>query len=203
MGRVLSVEIPFARARLALAVLLFSLLTAVGAFARIPLAPVPVTMQVFFVLLSGLILGPVYGPLSQMVYILAGVAGAPFFAAFPHSGPVVLLGPTGGYLVGFVFASWVAGYLSLSGRSKGKIELRLIASVFAGIAIIYCLGISWLAYWLKINHMCYLKAFDVGVRPFIAFDALKGIFAVGFARFFNFSFARHNANLTFWRGFSG
>lgn len=201
MEHVLSGEISFERTKITLAVLLFSLLTAAGAFARIPLTPVPVTMQVFFVLLSGLVLGPVYGPASQIAYIVAGLAGAPFFAAFPHSGPAVLLGPTGGYLMGFVLASWIAGYLSLREPPGKKSILRMIAGVFAGIAVIYCSGTSWLACWLKLNHMSPLKAFELGVRPFVVVDVLKGIFAVAFAGFFNFRISRQRASLTSWRGF--
>jgi len=182
-------NIAIERVRIALAVALFSLLTAAGAFARLPLTPVPVTMQVMFVLLSGLVLGPVYGPLSQIAYISGGIAGAPFFAAFPHSGPAVLLGPTGGYILGFVFASWITGYLSWKETTRLS-KFTVIAAVFAGIAAIYCLGAAWLAQWLRLNNASPWRAFELGVRPFLAVDALKGLLAVAFAKFLTFRVSR-------------
>ena len=98
--------------------LAFAALTGIGAVLRVPLSPVPVTMQVFFALLAGLALGPVWGPASQAAYILMGLCGAPFFAAAPYAGPAVLFGPTGGYLWGFVLAAWAAGLIGEKARRR-------------------------------------------------------------------------------------
>ena len=157
--------------------LAFAALTGIGAIVKIPLAPVPVTMQVFFALLAGLALGPVWGPASQVTYILMGLCGAPFFAAFPHSGPAVLFGPTGGYLWGFVAAAAVTGYIRE--RSKAaRIARHPAASAFgaslAGIAAIYICGAAWLAAWLGARGSSGWLVWSLGVRPFIAVDLLKG-----------------------------
>ncbi|MCH7819743.1 MAG: biotin transporter BioY, partial [Candidatus Marinimicrobia bacterium] len=83
----------------------FALLTALGALIRIPLpfTPIPITLQTFFVLLAGAMLGSKRGTLSQMVYVFAGAAGIPIFAGM-SSGLALLAGPTGGFLAGFLLA---------------------------------------------------------------------------------------------------
>lgn len=170
-------SIPIEGSMLARAVL-FAALTGIGALIRIPLSPVPVTMQVFFVLLSGLLLGPFWGPVSQVFYVLMGLCGAPFFAAPPHAGPAVLLGPTGGYLWGFVAASWAVGMAAnflyrrflRGGPARG---ILLLTGCLAGIAILYLCGASWLGAWLEINGKSGFLAFRLGVRPFLAVDLAK------------------------------
>ncbi|WP_287154086.1 biotin transporter BioY [Candidatus Solincola tengchongensis] len=158
--------------------LLFAALTGIGAVIRIPLSPVPVTMQVFFVLLSGLVLGPFWGMASQIAYLLMGLCGAPFFAAPPHAGPLVLFGPTGGYLWGFVLAAGIAGWASRIGPAGSgflKIPVRLlpIAACLAGLAAIYICGASWLAAWLALHGKDAALAFELGVKPFILVDLAK------------------------------
>ena len=93
-------------------VFIFVILTSLGAFVRIPLwfTPVPLTLQTFFVLLSGAILGANLGALSQIVYIILGASGISIFAN-AGSGLIYLSGPTGGYILGFVFASFLIGRL--------------------------------------------------------------------------------------------
>ncbi len=160
--------------------LAFAALTGIGAIVKIPLTPVPVTMQVFFALLAGLALGPVWGPASQVTYILMGLCGAPFFAALPYSGPAVLFGPTGGYLWGFVAAAAVAGYLR-ERSSNAKIAPHPVAGAFgaslAGILAIYTCGAIWLAAWLGANGSSGWLAWNLGIKPFIAVDLLKGVAA--------------------------
>ena len=90
------------------AVALFALLIAVGAHIRIPLEPVPITLQTLFVLLAGAIAGPALGTLSQGLYVAGGVFGIPILAG-SVAGLAVLSGPTGGYLVGFAAAAWFVG----------------------------------------------------------------------------------------------
>lgn len=143
----------------------FVILTTFGAFLRIPLpfTPVPVTLQTFFVLLSGAILGRRLGILSQACYLLLGGAGLPLFAD-----PRGLGGPTGGYLLGFFFASWAVGWLLSFPR--GKNLFWIVFAMLSGTLLIYSLGglqLAWLMQWgVK-------KTFLLGVRPFILGDSLK------------------------------
>ncbi len=170
---------------MAAAALLFAALTGIGAIIRVPLSPVPVTMQVLFVLLSGLVLGPVWGPASQVMYLAMGACGAPFFAAPPHAGPAVLLGPTGGYLWGFIMASAAAGWISYRDKSKGGRGLKRALSISlacgAGIAAIYLAGFSWLGAWLGANSKSPLLAYRLGVKPFIVVDIMKAVTAAALA----------------------
>ena len=162
--------------------LLFAALTGMGAIMRVPLSPVPLTMQVFFVLLSSIVLGPVWGPLSQLAYLAMGLCGAPFFAAPPHAGPAVLFGPTGGYLWGFVLASAVTGWLSAAVRRRARgrrsaANAYLLLSGLAGVVAIYAAGTGWLAAWLGALGKDSSLAFALGVRPFIAPDLAKAALA--------------------------
>lgn len=158
--------------------LLFAALTGIGAIIRIPLSPVPVTMQVFFVLLSGMVLGPFWGATSQLMYLAMGLCGAPFFAAPPYAGPAVLFGPTGGYLWGFVLAACAAGWVSGAFASRPGSEKRFapfgyLVAGMAGIAAIYAAGTAWLGVWLSLHGASASAAFELGVKPFILIDLLK------------------------------
>ncbi|MDZ7269867.1 MAG: biotin transporter BioY [candidate division KSB1 bacterium] len=129
---------------------LFTALTAFGAFLRIPLPLVPLSLQDFFVLLSGSLLGPVFGCLSQLLYLGLGLAGLPVFTQ--GGGPAYVLQPTFGYLLGFPPASFLTGIL-IHGRSGGGRQLpalplpRLLLAYAAGMAAIFTLGIGYL--WLN------------------------------------------------------
>ncbi len=182
--RVSGNAVPEART-MAVAALLFAALTGIGAIIRIPLSPVPVTMQVFFVLLSGLVLGPAWGPASQLMYLAMGACGAPFFAAPPHAGPLVLFGPTGGYLWGFVLASAVTGWMAARGkeRSYGGARRALVLALACGggIAAVYLTGASWLGAWLGVSGKSPLLAFNLGVKPFVFIDIMKAMTAAAMA----------------------
>ena len=158
--------------------LLFAALTGIGALMRIPTSPVPVTMQVFFVLLSGMVLGPYWGAASQLIYLGMGLCGAPFFAAPPYAGPMVLFGPTGGYLWGFVAAAFASGWVSRTLFSRPRPQSRIpglgyACAGIAGIAVIYAAGTAWLGAWLSLHGASASAAFALGVRPFILVDLLK------------------------------
>jgi len=159
--------------------LAFAALTGIGALLRVPLYPVPVTMQVFFVLLAGLALGPYWGAASQLAYLAMGACGAPFFAAPPHAGAAVLFGPTGGYLWGFVAGAYLVGMLGrrLSGRSAARTAAMAFSSSLAGIAVIYLIGTAWLAVWLGSVS----AAIDKGALPFIVPDLFKAAGATAVA----------------------
>ncbi|MDY6796838.1 MAG: biotin transporter BioY [Actinomycetota bacterium] len=143
-------------------IVLFAALTALGSHIKLPLSPVPFTMQVFFVILSGLVLGPMEGAASQLAFIVAGLVGAPFFASPPHAGPAVLLGPTGGYLLGFVIASYISGHLARRGAPT-------FVAGLAGLAAIYICGFSWLS--VQISSAS--AAWEIGIKPFLVADLLK------------------------------
>lgn len=146
----------------------FIVLTAVGALIRIPLpfTPVPITLQTFFVLLSGALLGRRLGPLSQGGYVCLGVFGVPLFAG--GSGYLHILGPTGGYLIGFIVASWIVGRLLDSGKGLSFIRVLLVMA-FASL-VIYLLGTLHLALVVNVG---FRKAIFMGVLPFIPGDTLK------------------------------
>ena len=89
---------------------LFAALTAVGAYIAIPIGPVPIVLQNFFVYLTGLLLGSKWGATSVAVYLLAGICGLPVFAG-GRGGIGHIIGPTGGYLIGFLPAVFVIGFI--------------------------------------------------------------------------------------------
>jgi biotin transport system substrate-specific component len=157
-------------------VAMFAGLTALGAWLRIPIQPVPITFQVFFALLSGVVLGPFLGALSQLVYLLLGFIGLPVFAGGNH-GISALWGPTGGYLFGFVIAAFLIGVL------VKKFSLSSFSSIFActlgGLVAIYLAGILQLI--IVLNVTLY-KALAVGLFPFIGFDLVKAALATVVAR---------------------
>jgi biotin transport system substrate-specific component len=152
----------------------FALLTWAGAriSVPIPLTPVPGTLQTLAVLLAGAFLGARSGAASQVIYIMMGVAGLPVFA-LPGSGPAYLLGPTGGYLAGFVTAPFVVGTL-LGGR-LGKRKAGAFLAFLAGAVTIHACGFAWLSVLLG-NPLSALRA---GFLPFMLFDLAKVIVATG------------------------
>ncbi len=119
---------------------LFAALTAIGAYIRIPLPYVPLTLQVFFCLLSGILLGARIGMISQIVYIAVGLVGVPVFTS--GGGPGYVLNPTFGYLAGLILCALVIGKLS-EGLTKLTIT-RLFLINMVGVLIIYAIGVPYL-----------------------------------------------------------
>jgi len=148
-------------------VALFAALTAVGGFISIPFYPVPLTLQVFFVLLSGTILGKKLGALSQIIYLGLGAIGAPVFHNFT-GGVGILLGPTGGFLIGFIPGAYTAG-LVYERFNNDKIRF---SGLILSLVPIYAIGILWLSF---ITGMPTEKAILVGGIPFIPGDFVKSI----------------------------
>jgi biotin transport system substrate-specific component len=149
---------------------LFAALVAVGGWIALPFwGPVPFTLQVFFVLLAGLVLGPRLGALAVTLYLLLGLV-APVYAR-GTSGLPTLLGPTGGYLVGFVVAAVVAGLIA--GRRESRPRLLLAALI--ALVPIYALGAAWLALELHIGDA--RTALLEGVIPFVPVDVVKALCA--------------------------
>jgi len=147
----------------------FVVLTAVGAFVRIhlPFTPVPITLQTFFVLLAGAILGRKLGSLSQAGYVILGALGLPIFSG-ALGGISRLAGPTGGYLVGFVVAAWVVG--GIIRKNSQSSFFRIVLAMLAGNLIIHALGAAWLSI---VIHVGIWKALLLGVFPFIPGDTIK------------------------------
>ena len=150
---------------------LFGALTAAGAFIVIPLPPVPITAQTFFLNICAVLLGGSLGALSQFIYLMLGIVGLPVFAG-GKAGIGVIFGPTGGYLLGFIIAAFVTGEIARA--KKGAGIFWYILSMFCGMLIIYCVGSLWLAQTAKIT---FHRALVIGVLPFIPGDIIKILLA--------------------------
>ena len=124
---------------------MFSALTAVGAFIKIPLPYVPIVLQGLFVLLAGICLGSKWGAISQLAYVVIGLAGLPIFTSGGGIGYV--LNPTFGYLLGFIAAAYFVG-LIMEKSSKKDFRTALLACL-AGTFIIYIIGVPYLAIVMK------------------------------------------------------
>ena len=153
-------------------IVFFTLATILGAFVRIPVpgTPVPITLQTFFVLLGGAILGRRWGSMSQAAYLLLGIAGAPIFQGCA-SGMMTFLSPTGGYLIGFLLASYIVGALLLS---MGSSRTQIIAAFSIGCLAIYASAFAHLA---LVYHMTTAQIFTTGILPFIPGDIMKVLLA--------------------------
>ena len=143
-------------------VVIGSLLLAASAQFKIPLYPVPVTGQTLVVLLIGMTYGPRLGGCAVAAYLFAG-------GAF---GIATLLGPTGGYLFGFLVASVVMGLLAE--RGMGRHIISTLIAMIIGNTVIYLMGAAWLANFIGVE-----KALASGVLPFLYGDALKLVVAAG------------------------
>jgi biotin transport system substrate-specific component len=158
-------------------VALMAAVTAVTAQITIPLpfSPVPFTLQVLAVILSGLLLGPRYGALSQAIYVLIGAIGVPVFAGF-SGGLGIVLGPTGGYLLSYPAAAAVAGLATHAATSASRRRGLWTSFLWgcAGLAIIYTIGTTWLA---MVTDLPFAVALAQGVLPFVVLDLVKVVLA--------------------------
>ena len=140
---------------------------------KLPFTPVPITGQTFAVVLVGASLGSLRGTSSLMLYLLLGIAGAPIYAHH-DSGWSVITSASGGYIVGFVIAAAVTGFLAEQGWDR-----RLSSSIGAmltGNVIIYLVGVPWLAVVLDTNLE---KTLEYGLYPFVPGDIFKLYLAAG------------------------
>jgi biotin transport system substrate-specific component len=137
----------------------------------LPFSPVPISGQTLGVILIGALYGPRRGTLAVALSILEGAAGLPVFAA-GRSGIGVLLGPTGGYIVGFLPAAAVAGVLAGGARRPA---IRLMGFLLAGLAV-YAVGVPWL---MAVTGAPLGLAVVQGLLPFLPGDALKALVAAG------------------------
>ncbi len=131
----------------------------------LPFSPVPITAQTFAVLLVGALLGSVRGSVSMLLYIAQGIAGLPVFAA-GGAGVAYFLGPTGGYLLGFVAGAALTGLLAERGWDRHIITT--LAAMLLGMVAIYAAGLAWLALLLGTESVLAL-----GLYPFLAGEVIK------------------------------
>lgn len=166
--------------RLTVYAALFAALMAAGAFLIIPIGPVPVVLQNLFVLLAGLILGPRGGLAAVAVYLLAGALGLPVFAG-GSGGLARFLGPTGGYLVGYLPAVAVVGLISRRARPAvgRQVVIWDLLAMLAGMLLIYSCGLFWLK---TVTGLNWPQSLALGLFPFLPGDALKIAAAVPLAR---------------------
>lgn len=154
-------------------VLAGSLLLALSAKFQVPFFPVPMSMQTFVAIGLGLALGPTRGAVAVALYLAQGAAGFPVFAGTPEKGIglAYMMGPTGGFLIGFVLAALVAGWLAKRGFDRNP-AMAMVAALLAG-AVIYVPGLLWLG--MVIGWDKPVLAF--GLYPFIPGDIAKAMLA--------------------------
>ncbi len=158
-------EAGFNAMRAVLLALVGSLLVALSAQVQVPMYPVPMTMQPFAVIVIGAAYGARLGFATMLLYIAEGAIGLPVFAGM-KGGVAVLVGPTGGYIVGFALAAGVVGWLAQRGWDRGV--LATAAAMATGMVVLYAPGVAWLASLIGVE-----KAIAAGLLPFLVGDAVK------------------------------
>ena len=172
--------------------LLGSLLLTISAKVKIPFYPVPMTMQTFVVLFLGIALGPKIGLLTLSLYLFEGIFGLPVFAGTPEKGIgfTYFMGPTGGYLIGFLVATYVAGnfkyencfdkfkfntHLPFTLRivdgitSSVKISFKNLIKLIFAVSFIYIFGLLWLGFLIGWDK----PIFQFGAQPFLLAELFK------------------------------
>lgn len=146
---------------------MFAVLTCIGAFIRIPFPLVPFSLQIFFVILSGLLLGSKLGLLSQLVYIAIGLANFPVFTG--GGGPGYIFKPSFGYIIGFAVAAFITGKMREIFDSKGITITKLFISSFAGILSCYIFGVAYLILHTKFISGANADVIGLLVSGFLVF----------------------------------
>lgn len=136
----------------------------------LPFSPVPISFTNLVLYFSVFILGRKFSTISYIVYLLIGLAGLPVFSGF-SGGPTKVAGPTGGYLIGFLFLTWIAGFFVE--HFKGKL-IFAVAGMVLGTIVCYIFGTIWLSMQLNIG---FVAGLGVGVFPYIPGDLVKIIMA--------------------------
>lgn len=136
----------------------------------IPISPVPISFTNLAIYFTVILLGGKKGTICYLVYLLIGFVGVPVFSGFT-SGPAKLLGPTGGYLIGFIFMAMISGFFV--DKFSGKIYMYVLGMML-GTIVTYALGTAWLAYQA---NMTFEQALFAGVIPYIIGDIAKIIIA--------------------------
>jgi biotin transport system substrate-specific component len=152
--------------RAAVLALVGSAVLTLSAKVQVPFYPVPMTMQTLVVLLIGMGFGARLGVATVVLYLVEGAAGLPVFAGTPEKGIgfAYMIGPTGGYLLGFALAAAIAGWIVERRRDGAGLALAVVAGSIA----IYLPGVLWLAHFVGLG-----KALELGLVPFLGGDLLK------------------------------
>ncbi len=158
---------------IALVALMTAVLCILGPLS-IPIGPIPLSLATFVMYFSAVLLGWKKGTLSCVIYLLIGFVGLPVFSGF-SAGPGKLLGPTGGYMIGYLFLVWISGWFVE--KFPGKKGMYFLGMV-TGTAVCYIIGTVWLSYQAE---MTFAAALMAGVVPFVIGDLLKILVAVGVA----------------------
>ncbi|TNF46628.1 biotin transporter BioY [bacterium] len=148
-------------------------LTSAGAYLRIPIGPVPITLQTFFVLISGAVLGPGPGAMAMAAYIILGLVGLPIFSS--GGGPQYIISPTFGFLLSFPVASAVVGY-GLKWAEIKESRIRITAVLLLGTGTIYLIGVPYLAgylRWIQQKEVGLGSVVMMGMVPFLPGDLAK------------------------------
>ena len=153
-------------------------LTAIAAQIVVPLWPVPITGQTLAVILVGLTLGAVRGGISMVLYAVLGIVGLPVFSD-SSSGWGVIAGPTGGYIIGFVFAAVLTGWLAQ--LTWDRKVLRAFLATLAGTVVTFAIGLPWLA--VALGNLGYPNdlnsVLQAGLYPFIVGGLIKAALGAG------------------------
>lgn len=169
------------RVRAALEVVFFTVFLGFAAQVAVPLPPdwVPQTLHTLVVLIAALRLGPVLGTTSMSLYALIGLVGLPVFAGFGH-GPAVLVGQTGGYILGFILCQPAVHWIVR--RKDGTVRgwLAMVAAMTAAHAVIFAVGVPWLA---VVRGFSLMRAIEGGFVPFIPGTIVKTLVAVLIGRY--------------------
>jgi biotin transport system substrate-specific component len=156
-------------------VLFIAVLTAAAAQVSfpVPFTPVPLVLQDMIVLIGGAALGSRLGMAAQILYLAAGIAGLPVFAASATlpQGALRLLGPTGGYLISYPFAAFLTGYLAERGFDR-RFWTSVIAMA-AGLVVIFTFGVTWMAMFMRPAALGFDAALRAGFYPFLLGDIFK------------------------------
>ena len=160
--------------RIILISLLGTVLLTISAKLKIPFYPIPMTMQTFVVLFLGIALGPKIGLLTLSLYLFEGIFGLPVFAGSPEKGIglTYFMGPTGGYLVGFLVATYVAGsfkYESCFDKFSIKIFFKNLIKLIFAVSFIYIFGLLWLGSLIGWDK----PIFQFGAQPFLLAELFK------------------------------
>lgn len=154
--------------RQAVLAVLGSLLLWASAKVQVPMWPVPMTMQSFVVLVIGMAYGARLGAATVALYLVEGAAGLPVFAGTPERGIglAYMMGPTGGFLVGFLIAAWLMGWLAERGWDRTL--LKTVAALAIGTVLLFVPGVVWLAALIG-----WPKAIAAGLTPFLVGSLVK------------------------------
>ena len=156
---------------------LFAALTAACAFVSIPVpgTPIPIVLQNMMTVLNGMLLGPLLGTLSTLVFTIAGLLGLPVFNG-GTGGFAKLMGPTGGFIIGYVFASLTAGLIAGRPALDGKKHVvRIIIAAVCGFAVMYIPGVL---HFMRTMEKTFTETLALCVIPYIPGDLIKTVLCI-------------------------